>query len=201
MIGFINGKLHKIMDGYILVDNNGIGYKIFVSKRTISKLPMEDETFLIYTHMNVREDDISLYGFMTMEEINMYNMLKSVSGIASKSALAILDAFTPLELIMFITSDDDTSIAKAHGIGKKTAQRLILELKDKMKKTAMEIDDVSVVSYDSVSSSDKQDAIDALIALGYSKKESIEAVYQIDTDKLSTTDIISKALKVLLKNW
>ncbi len=199
MIGFINGKLHKIMDGYILVDNNGVGYKIFVSKRTISLLPKEDETFLIYTHMNVREDDISLYGFMTMEEINMYNMLKSVSGIASKSALAILDAFTPLELIMFITSDDDTSISKAHGIGKKTAQRIILELKDKMKKTAMEIDDISVVGYDSVSSSDKQDAIDALIALGYSKKESIEAVYQIDTENMSTSEIISSALKLMLK--
>ncbi len=198
MISFINGKLHKIMDGYILVDNNGIGYKIFVSKRTISQLPEENENFLIYTHMNVREDDISLYGFMTMEEINMYNMLKSVSGIASKSALSILDAFTPLELVMFICNDDDISIAKAHGIGKKTAQRVILELKDKMKKTAMEMDDVSTVSYESVESQSKQDAIDALIALGYSKKESVEAVYSIDITDKSTSDIISIALKGLL---
>ncbi len=199
MIGFINGKLNKIMDGYILVDNNGIGYKIFVSKRTISQLPMEDETFLIYTHMNVREDDISLYGFMTMEEISMYNMLKSVSGIASKSALAILDAFTPLELIMYISNDDDASISKAKGIGKKSAQRIILELKDKMKQTAIEMDDQSAIKYDSVSSSDKQDAIDALIALGYNKKESVEAVYQIDTEGITTSDIISLALKSLLR--
>lgn len=199
MISFVNGKLHKIMDGYILVDNNGIGYKIFVSKRTIEKLPDENESFLIYTHMNVREDNISLYGFMTLEEINMYNLLKSVSGIASKSALSILDSFTPLELIMHITNDDDISISKAHGIGKKTAQRIILELKDKMKKTAMEMDDLSTVSYDDVSSSDKQDAIDALITLGYSKKESIEAVYQIDTTNKSTSDIISEALKSFLK--
>lgn len=199
MIGFINGKLFKIMDGYILVDNNGIGYKIFVSKRTISQLPNENEQFLIYTHMNVREDDISLYGFMSMEEINMYNMLKSVSGIASKSALAILDAFTPLELIMFITSEDDVSISKAHGVGKKTAQRIILELKDKMKQTAIELEDISIIGYDSVSSSEKQDAIDALIALGYSKKESIEAVYAIDVENKSTSDIISIALRNLLK--
>ncbi len=199
MIGFISGKLNKIMDGYILVDNNGIGYKIFVSKRTISQLPLENETFLIYTHMNVREDDISLYGFMTMEEINMYNMLKSVSGIASKSALAILDAFTPLELIMYISNDDDVSISKAKGIGKKSAQRIILELKDKMKQTALEMDDQSAIKYDSVSSSDKQDAIDALIALGYSKKESVEAVYQIDTTGITTSEIISLALKSLLR--
>ncbi len=199
MIGFINGKLNNIMDGYILVDNNGIGYKIFVSKRTISQLPVQGETFLIYTHMNVREDDISLYGFMTMEEINMYNMLKSVSGIASKSALAILDSFTPLELIMYISNDDDVSISKAKGVGKKTAQRIILELKDKMKQTAIEMDDSSSIKYDSVSSSDKQDAIDALIALGYTKKESVEAVYQIDTLEMSTSDIISMALKSLMK--
>ncbi len=198
MIGFINGKLYKIMDGYILVDNNGVGYKIFVSRRTISQLPMENESFLIYTHMNVREDDISLYGFMTMEEINMYNMLKSVSGIASKSALAILDSFTPFELIMFITNDDDKSISKAKGIGAKTAQRIILELKDKMKKTAMEMEDISTVSYENVSSQDKQDAIDALIALGYSKKESVEVVYQIDTQGKSTSDIISLALKEMI---
>ncbi len=199
MIGFINGKLHKIMDGYILVDNNGVGYKIFVSKRTIEKLPDINESFLIYTHMNVREDDISLFGFMTLEEINMYNLLKSVSGIASKSALSILDAFTPIELIMFISNDDDVSITKAHGIGKKTAQRIILELKDKMKKAAMEMDDISNEKYDSVSSSDKQDAIDALIALGYSKKESVEAVYQVDTIGLKTSEIISMALKELSK--
>ncbi len=199
MIGFINGKLHKIMDNYILVDNNGVGYKIFVSKRTISLLPKEDESFLIYTHMNVREDDISLYGFMTLEEINMFNLLKSVSGIASKSALAILDVFTPLELIMFITNDDDTSISKAKGIGKKTAQRIILELKDKMKKTAMEMEEIDSISYESINGSEKQDAIDALIALGYSKKESIETVYSIDTTGKTTSDIISIALKSLLR--
>ncbi len=198
MIGFINGKLHKIVGDYILVDNNGVGYKIFVSKRTISLLPKENESFLIYTHMNVREDDISLYGFMSLEEINMYNLLKSVSGIASKSALSILDAFTPIELIMFITNDDDTSISKAKGIGKKTAQRLILELKDKMKKTAIEMEENDSISYDSVKGSEKQDAIDALIALGYTKKQSIETVYAIDTTGKTTSDIISIALKALL---
>lgn len=200
MIGFINGKVHKILDGYVLIDNNGVGYKVFVSKRTISSLPHEGENVFIYTHMNVREDDISLYGFMTLEEINMYNMLKSVSGIASKSALSILDSFTPLELIIHITNGDDVSISKAHGIGKKTAQRIILELKDKMKINSELIDiDIPNDSYMKTSSIEKQEAIDALIALGYSKKESVDAVYSLDTIDKKTSEIISMALKLLLK--
>lgn len=199
MIGFINGKVHKILDNYALIDNNGMGYKVFVSKRTISLMPKEGENIFIYTHMNVREDDISLYGFMTLEEINMYNLLKSVSGIASKSALSILDAFTPVELIIFISNGDDVSISKAHGIGKKTAQRLILELKDKMKSNATSIEDDTASTYTGASSIEKQDAIDALIALGYSKKESIDAVFSIDTIDKSTSEIISMSLKLLLK--
>lgn len=199
MIGFINGKVHKILDGYALIDNNGVGYKIYVSKRTIQMMPKEGEDIFIYTQMTVREDDISLYGFMSLEEINMYNMLKTVSGIASKSALSILDAFTPVELIIHITNSDDVAISKANGVGKKTAQRLILELKDKMKAKSMEIEDVSIISYDSTSSIQKQDAIDALIALGYSKKESVDTVFKLDTIDKTASEIISMALSSLSK--
>ncbi len=201
MIGFVSGKLSMILDNGVIIDNNGIGYKIMVSPRTISNLPSINTEVKLFTHMNVREDDISLFGFFTIEEINMFNMLTSVSGIGSKVGMGILGNFTPSQLILAIVSEDANMLSKAPGVGKKTAQRIILELKDKMKTENNYFDTedtgVSVATSDVISA--KQDAIDALLALGYSRSESIQTVMEVALPEMSTEEIIKLALKKFVK--
>ena len=132
LISYIKGIITYKTNTFVVVECNGIGYKIFVSSATLSQLN-ETETVMIYTFMNVKEDDISLFGFLTQQEQTIFHQLLSVSGIGPKGALAFLSEMTPEDIIIAILSEDIKTLSKTPGIGKKTAQRLILELKDKVK--------------------------------------------------------------------
>ncbi len=203
MISFIKGKVEIVGDDFVILDNNGIGYKVKVSINTLAKLPKTGEDVKIFTHMQVREDDISLYGFTSMDEISMFNLLTSVSGIGAKGALAILNILSPTDLMLSIVAEDVTSICKAPGVGKKTASRLILELKDKIKSKSDSFETLKLgidsVAKNSSVNTDKQDAIDALIALGYDKNESFKVVLEVALEEMTVEEIIKASLKKFVK--
>lgn len=198
MIGYIKGCIEEIGQDYIIADNNGIGYKLFVSSNTIAKLSVGDDA-KIFSKMIVREDDISLCGFHSKEEMEMYELLTSVSKIGMKVGLAILSFATPSKLNRFILSNDTTSLSKAPGVGKKTAERIVLELKDKVAKTSIIEDDESDIFTHTNVSSLRDEATQGLMALGYSAQESERAVRFVKQPGMGTEDIIKKALEYILK--
>ena len=202
MYAYIKGTLEIKTTGYVVVEtNNGIGYKIFMSESAIERLNDIGSTVKIFTYMRVREDDISLYGFNTNEELRMFELLLSVSGIGAKSAINILSNITPSSFALAVITNDVNTLKKLPGIGAKSAQRVILELKDKLKteeaeakiETSKEIQ-VAIKEDDKV-----QEAMSALQVLGYSKKEIEVAMQNIDTSALSVEDIIRKGLNNLAR--
>ena len=201
MLAYIKGTLEIKTKGYIVIDANGIGYKIFMPESAISKLCDIGEKVQVYTFMRVREDDISLYGFSTNEELRMFELLLGVSGIGAKGALTILSNITPSQFALAVISNNVDILKKLPGIGAKTAQRVILELKDKLKKE-QEIDIVQgeeEVTFKHVIEEDEKvsEAISALQVLGYTKKEIMLALEKVDMSDLSVEDIIRKGLKSL----
>lgn len=202
MLAYIKGILEIKTKGYIVIDANGIGYKIFMPESAISKLCDIGEKVQIHTFMRVREDDISLYGFLTNEELRMFELLLGVSGIGAKGALTILSNITPSQFALAVISNNVDILKKLPGIGAKTAQRVILELKDKLKKE-QEIEIVQgeedKVTFKHVIEEDEKvsEAISALQVLGYTKKEIMLALEKVDMADLSVEDIIRKGLKSL----
>lgn len=202
MLAYIKGILEIKTKGYIVIDANGIGYKIFMPESAISKLCDIGEKVQIHTFMRVREDDISLYGFLTNEELRMFELLLGVSGIGAKGALTILSNITPSQFALAVISNNVDILKKLPGIGAKTAQRVILELKDKLKKE-QEIEIVQgeedEVTFKHVIEEDEKvsEAISALQVLGYTKKEIMLALEKVDMANLSVEDIIRKGLKSL----
>lgn len=203
MIAYIKGILEIKTKGYIVVETNGIGYKIFMPESAISKLGNIGENINVFTYMRVREDDISLYGFINNEELRMFELLLSVSGIGAKGALTILSNITPSQFALAVISNDVGILKKLPGIGPKTAQRVILELKDKLKKEeeiAIEEGEENIEVKAAIKDDEKiSEAISALQVLGYSKKECVEALAKVDTSALSVEDIIRKGLSNLAK--
>ena len=204
MISYIKGKVVYISENYIIVENNNIGYNIQVSENTISKLSnIEDSIAKIYTYMNVKEDEISLFGFLSLNELEMFNKLISVSGVGPKGALSILSVMTPENIALAIITDDINALSKGQGIGKKTAQRLALELKDKVDAfTNIEFIENSETFISDVNTSgkdmntEKQDAINGLVALGFGRSEAVKVAIEAD-DSLSSAEIIKISLKKL----
>ncbi len=200
MISFIKGKVVTTYKDCVIVENNGIGYKIHVSNFTMMKVKNKEEV-QIFTHTQVRQDDISLFGFLTMEELNMFEMLITVSGVGSKVALAILQQLTPTEIVLAIVGSDYATLTKTKGLGKKTAERLALELRDKMKEISFaDVEstsgDIPTISNDTLSITD---SIDALVVLGYSRSDATKTVSSVYADGMSTEDTIKASLKVLAK--
>mgnify|MGYP000091923725 FL=1 len=202
MYAYIKGTLEIKTTGYVVIEtNNGIGYKIFMSESAIERLSEIGSSVKIFTYMRVREDDISLYGFNTNEELRMFELLLSVSGIGAKSAINILSNITPSSFALAVITNDVNTLKKLPGIGAKSAQRVILELKDKLKteeaeakiETSKEIQ-VAIKEDDKV-----QEAMSALQVLGYSKKEIEVAMQKIDTSAISVEDIIRKGLNNLAR--
>ena len=203
MIGYINGRLEEVMDGAIIVDNNGIGYEIFVPASVIGSLPSKGNEVKIYTYMNVREDSLQLFGFMTRDDLEVFKMLITVSGIGPKGALGILGVMSADDIRFAVMSEDAKTISKAPGIGAKTARKLIIELKDKLNfKDVIEgaLDRGENAAANSSASADKQiisDAVEALTALGYSASDAMKAVRMVEmTDDMT----VEKLLKLSLKN-
>lgn len=196
MISYIKGQISYIMEDSIIIDNNGIGYQVFTSQVTLAKLNLND-SLTIFTYMNVRDDAITLFGFLSLEDLHMFSLLTTVSGVGSKSALSILDLKPAQEISFIILTEDTETLGKANGVGKKTAQRIVLELKDKVKVNDVYVQNDIYVRKDDDVSSFRQEATDALIALGYSKTESVRAVLAIDDTATDTESILKLALKNL----
>ena len=205
MIYCLTGTLiHTDAMAYVaVIECGGVGYKVNVTSNTLTKLPLASDkapTVRLYTHMQVREDGIDLFGFFTTEELETFKLLITVSGVGPKAAVSILSLMTPEKLSMAIASEDAKAIAKAPNVGPKTAARIILDLKDKMAKAFPVTGDVSTVPADvpAVSGGKLADAQAALLVLGYAKPEITKALAKVDTTA-SLEDIIRMALTVLMK--
>ena len=207
MIAYIKGKLEMKMTGYVVIDVCGVGYKVFMSETGIEDLGNIGETVKVHTYYRVREDDISIYGFNTLEELKMFELLLGVSGVGARTALTMLATCTPSEFALAVVSEDIRALTSIPGIGPKSAKRIILELKDKIKKE-QEVEAIK----EQIDKKQKDDnmfdeaielkekineAMAALQVLGYNKKE-IEKVFEkLDYKKLSTEELIKKGLSLL----
>lgn len=196
MYAYIKGELAEKSNGFIIVENSGIGYKIFMSNSTIGRIGALHENVKVYTYYQVSEDNICLYGFQTKEELSMFELLITVSGIGPKSAVAMLSNIEPSSFALAVINEDIKKITSLPGIGAKTAGRLVLELKDKLKKENSVIQNQEVKSFVKQNEA-SNDAISALQILGYGRKEIEEALSKFDCNSLSTEDIIKTALKYL----
>ena len=200
MIGFIRGTLAEKGDGYILIDVNGVGYEVFVPANSRAYLAGDGSEITVYTTMMVREDDVSLYGFSRKGELAAFKKLITVSGVGAKAAVAILSAFTLEELQQAIVFEDSKSLTRANGIGKKTAERIVLELKDKFKLDGGDMPDMSQAASaggPAPAGSGRSEAIEALLALGYSRGEATSALAQVKDNDLTSEEYIKKALRNL----
>ncbi len=194
MFDFIRGRVHEIANDKMIIEVNGIGYKINSSITSTSSIKIDEET-MIYTNMVVREDGIKLYGFVSKEELSFFNLLLTVSKIGPKVASALLSTFSPSKLSIYILSKDFLAISRAPGIGKKTAERIVLELKDKVEKLGLE--HVKQEVTDSVVESNE--VLEALMALGYSRFESSRAIKSTHIKNAATSELIKKALNFISK--
>ena len=201
MISYIRGELAAVQEQKAIVEAGGIGYGIYMSQQTLSMLPAVGEEVKIHTYLNVREDAMQLYGFLTGEDLQVFRLLIGVSGIGPKAGLNILSCLSPDELRFAVLAGDVKTISSAPGIGK-TAEKLILELKDKMS-----IEDVlEQAAHGSEQSKEieatdtgmQAEAVQALTALGYGSAESLRAVKKVSVDCASVEDLLREALKNLL---
>ena len=200
MIAYVNGILDMKLNNFVVVDVAGVGYKVFMSEAAIENLGEIGEKVKIYTHHHVREDDISLYGFLTMEELNMFELLISVSGVGAKSALSILSNIEPSVFALAVVSNDTSKLVKIPGVGAKSAARIILELKDKLKTQDAVNNKESAIKKNAVDEEELDEAISALQVLGYNRKD-IEKVFEdIDIKDLKLEEIIKLGLKYLARN-
>lgn len=181
-------------EGGIVVENGGLGYEIAIPENSALYLAKAEDTVLVYTAMIVKEDDVSLYGFADQESLELFRKLITVSGVGAKGALALLSSMPLPELQKAIVYDDAVSLTKANGIGKKTAQRIVLDLKDKLGAVS-DLGSVQIAGVESVSA--KSEAITALISLGYSKSEAVSALAGVDDETLSAEEYIKRALRKL----
>ena len=201
MISFVRGKLDSVTLSAAIVEVGGIGYEINVGVNTLSKLPNTGTEIKLHTYLQVKEDGMSLFGFLEKEELNMFNMLISVSGIGPKSAMNMLSQASAQDLMLAIISDDIAMMSKFQGIGKKTAGRLILELKDKIKTgdaTNFDFGESSAAVQVSADNP-KGEAVAALCALGYSRSEAVKATVSVYEDGMDTQQIIKLSLKAFNK--
>ncbi|MCL1987886.1 MAG: Holliday junction branch migration protein RuvA [Firmicutes bacterium] len=196
MIAYIKGTIEQIEDQHVVIESMGVGYLIYASAVTINRLPALGQTALLHTYMQVKQDDISLFGFLTQDELKLFRLLISVSGVGVKAGMAVLAYMSPEQAVTAITTKDDIAFTKVSGIGKKVAQRITLELQDKIQK--LDLVNLATDTSSALSTTDKQDAIEALLALGYSRSESLKAVLAVAQEDMSTEQIIKLALRKLL---
>ncbi|MCI6009946.1 MAG: Holliday junction branch migration protein RuvA [Anaerostipes hadrus] len=200
MISYIKGILEDMSPGMVVVDNHGIGYQMMVPMRGESFTKIGQE-IKIYTHMHVREDDVSLFGFLSKEEKEAFELLIGVNGIGPKVGLSVLSTLSVYELKMAVISEDVKTISKTPGLGPKGAKKLILELKDKLSFEELEEDGVGAEIFDT--SADSSDSvmitIEGLVSLGYSKSEAAIAVNKVEDAKdLTPEELLKKALKNIM---
>lgn len=200
MISFLKGTIEEKSEKSIFLDVNGVGYEVFMPTGSNSMLPGAGEYVKIHTFLQVSENGIGLYGFLTKDELNVFKLLITVNGIGPKGAVGILSALSVNDLRLAVLSEDDKAIAKAPGIGAKTAKKLILELKDKfhLEDALEEIAEPFSPTRSHEMNDAHMEAIQALTALGYSNSDALKAVKLADTEEtLSTEELLKLALKQL----
>lgn len=197
MYAYIRGELAEINTDHIVIESGGIGYRIFIPGQTFEYLPAAGEELKVYTYLHLREDLMILYGFLTRDDLEIFKLLITVSGIGPKGGLAILSTLDADDLRFAILSGDAKTISRAPGIGAKTAQRVILELKDKLSlEEAFEKKKEHTMVPASSGSQVKNDAVLALTALGYSSAESLKAVSKVEiTEDMDVENLLKAALK------
>lgn len=203
MIAYVNGILESIEEGLAIVDVGGVGMNVFISGSTMDRMPGIGEAVKLYTYTSVKEDSFTLYGFLSRDELSLFKMLISVNGIGPKGGLSILSVMTPDDLRFAIMAGDAGTISKAPGVGKKTAERITLELRDKIKATE---DDMlrssSAVTLDDLTgeaSSARDEAVAALVALGYNSSDAMKAVRKVLAENDSASGNTEMLLKLALK--
>lgn len=200
MLAYIKGSLEMKFDNYVVIDVGGLGYKVFMSEKAIEEIGNIGDIVKVHTYYRVREDDISIYGFLSNEELKMFELLLGVSGIGAKSAITMLSNITPSSFALAVITNDTSKLVKIPGIGAKSAARIILELKDKIKTIEAKSQETSTKIKEAIVDDNKlQEAISALQVLGYNRKE-IEKVFEkMDTENISLEDMIRKGLSILAK--
>lgn len=202
MFSYLKGYLTQKGQNFAVIEVSGIGFKVYTSATTLQSISASEENSPVtfYTYLYIKEGIMDLYGFSSQEELNMFELLISVSGVGAKGAIAILSSLTPSKLAVSLVTNDVASIKKASGIGPKTAQRIILELKDKIKNEELiaspqekSADEVEFIANDA-----RSEAVSALMVLGYSKFEAERAVAKASPDLTDTEEIIKSALKALI---
>lgn len=196
MIASLRGKLLYSDESSVVIECGGVGIRCTVTKQALARLPKVESEVFFHTHMVVREDAMDLYGFSDIEELNAFKLVTSVNGVGAKMGIALLSQFSASQMLLYIASGDSKALTAASGVGMKLAQRIVLELKDKVGavESSNSSDIIAVAQSQSVSAA--SEAIEALIALGYTKGEASLAVSRLDSN-LSSSELIKLALKSL----
>lgn len=202
MISYIRGELVDIQEDKIIVDVGGVGYGIYMPRQAITRLPAAGREVKIHTYLNVREDAMQLFGFLSKDDLEVFKLVIGVSGIGPKGGLSILSGMSPDELRFAVISNDTKAISKTPGIGKKTAEKLIIELKDKLS-----MEDVLERGKDSLEYSQEtsesvgvqaEEAVQALVALGYGSTEALRAVKNVIADGMTVEEVLKLSLKQMM---
>lgn len=201
MISYIRGELIAIEEEKVIVDVNGVGFGIFMPGQSINMLPPIGEEVKLHTYMNVREDAMLLFGFLTRDDLKVFKLVIGVSGIGPKGGLSILSHLSPDELRFAVMSHDVKAISGAPGIGKKTAEKLIIELKDKLsiEEVLERTTDTNATVVSGVANHIQTEAVQALVALGYGNAEALKAVKKVEVNEETTVeDVLKQALKYIM---
>ena len=198
MLAYIKGSLEIKAKNYIVIDVSGLGYKVFMAENAIESIGEIGEIIKVFTYYRVREDDISIYGFSSIEELRMFEFLISVSGVGAKSAITILSNIEPSSFALAVVSDDVNSLKKLPGIGAKSAQRIILELKDKVK-NMNDLEIISSTEEVNIKNENIEELVSALQVLGYTRKEVENIVPKMNCENETLETMIKKALVLLSK--
>ena len=204
MLAYIKGELAMKQIGYIVIDVGGLGYKVFMSEAAINNVGNIGDMVKVHTYYRVMEDDISIFGFNTQEELRMFELLISVSGVGAKTAVGMLGSIEPSQFAIAVISNDINTLKQIPGIGPKSAQRIVLELKDKLKKE-QQITELDLASKQNnqkvknaiIADNKIDEAVSALLVLGYTRTDIDKALEKIDKTDVTLEDIIKKALKIL----
>ena len=190
MYGFVKGTIDYIKPGCVCIDTGNVGYLVNISDKTYNEIFAETEEIKLYTLTVVREDDISIYGFLSLEELDFFKLLIGVNSVGPKLGMSILSVFTISELVTYIVKKDAKAISKAPGVGSKSAEKIIIELKDKV--ASFNVEEIEYVNSEE-SDEIVNECVDALISLGFKKKEAMAAVKKVK-DYTDVSDLLSKAL-------
>lgn len=201
MISYVRGEIAAFEEDKVIVDVGGIGYGIYMPASTMGRLPMVGSEVKLHTYFNVKEDSMQLFGFLTKDELDVFKLVIGVSGIGPKGGLGILSKLSPNDLRFAVMSKDVKAISAAPGIGKKTAEKLILELKDKLSiEDALEQPGrTESTAVSQAGQGVQMDAVQALVALGYGNTEALRAVKKVEmTEDTTVEEVLKKALKYMM---